>query len=273
MHPARLLLGFLFGILLGLLPALAHAQPVSVTSGDAWCTAQEQHGDSDRAHAYVLHEYTLDARDEVTVDAGQNGGIRVQAYDGDAVELCALVRADADTEADARRLAEGVRIETGATIGASVPRTRDGDGVSVSFRLRVPRRTDLDLQAHNGGIGVEGVQGRMDLSTTNGGLHLDGVGGDVHGETVNGGLHVVLTGDRWEGPELDAETTNGGVHLVVPDGYSARLETGTVNGRMHLGFPVEMSGDVGDRLSVTLGGGGPRVRAVTTNGGVHIAHD
>jgi hypothetical protein len=266
--PCRLVLGFLFGILLGLLPALVQAQPAA--SGDAWCTAQESH-DGDRAHAYAVHTYDLDARREVTVDAGQNGGVAVEAWDGAGIALCAVVRAEADTEAAARRLAEGVEVARGATIRADVPRTRRGESVSVSFRLRVPRTTDLDLTAANGGIAVEGVRGRVRFETTNGGVSLVGAGGDVRGRTVNGGVNVMLTGARWDGAGLDVETVNGGVNLVVPEGYSAALETGTVNGGLSLGFPLTVQGEVGRRLAVTLGGGGPRVRAVTTNGGVRLA--
>lgn len=266
----RLSLGFLFGILLGLLPALVQAQPVRVASGDAWCTAQESH-DDDRAHAYAVQTYDLAARARVTVDAGQNGGVAVESWDGEGIALCAVVRAEADTRAAAERLAEGVEVERGATIRADVPRTRRGESVSVSFRLRVPRSTDLDLTASNGGIAVEGVHGRIRFETTNGGASLAGVGGDVQGRTVNGGLSVVLTGSRWNGAGLDVETVNGGVSLIVPDGYSAALETGTINGRLQLGFPLTVQGEVGRRLAVTLGAGGPRVRAMTTNGGVHLA--
>ncbi|HSM16280.1 MAG TPA: hypothetical protein VK845_04680, partial [Gemmatimonadales bacterium] len=69
---------------------------------------------------------------------------------------------------------------------------------------------------------------------------------------------------------LDAQTRNGGVSLTMPDGYSARLETGTTNGGLEIDFPVMVQGRVTKRLSVTLGDGGPPIRAMTTNGGVHI---
>ena len=72
------------------------------------------------------------------------------------------------------------------------------------------------------------------------------------------------------GAGLDAETKNGGVTLAVPSDYSARLETGTTNGGLDIDFPVTVQGRVTKRLSVTLGDGGPPIRAITTNGGVHI---
>jgi hypothetical protein len=58
--------------------------------------------------------------------------------------------------------------------------------------------------------------------------------------------------------------------MTVPDNYSAVLDTGTVNGRLSIDFPVTVQGTLTRRLTTTLGAGGARIRAVTTNGGVTI---
>src|SRR5207249_2370696 len=106
----------------------------------------------------------------------------------------------------------------------------------------------------------------------NGPVALRAVGGDVHARTTNGPLDIELTGARWDGVGLDAETTNGPVDLAIPEGYSAQLEFGTVNGPMAVGFPltVTIQGRVGRRITTVLGKGGPTIRAVTTNGPVAI---
>jgi hypothetical protein len=90
----------------------------------------------------------------------------------------------------------------------------------------------------------------------------------VYGRTRNGPLTVTLGGSRWDGSGIDAETRNGPVTVAVPEGYSAALETGSINGRLTVGFPitVTLSGRWTDRLQATLGSGGPPVRVVTTNG-------
>src|SRR2546430_4505707 len=41
------------------------------------------------------------------------------------------------------------------------------------------------------------------------------------------------------GEELNVRTTNGGVNLVMPDNYSAHLETSTVNGNVSSDFRSE----------------------------------
>jgi hypothetical protein len=105
------------------------------------------------------------------------------------------------------------------------------------------------------------------MSTQNGPMVVRRLAGDVRARTQNGPLVVELDGRRWQGAGLDAETSNGPLVLEVPDGYSAQLETGTINGPMIVGFPVTVQGRIGrSRLHTTLGGGGPPVRAVTTNG-------
>ena len=58
--------------------------------------------------------------------------------------------------------------------------------------------------------------------------------------------------------------------MTVPESYSAELETGTTNGRVNIDFPVTVQGRFDRRLNTTLGSGGAKVRAITTNGGVTI---
>jgi hypothetical protein len=58
--------------------------------------------------------------------------------------------------------------------------------------------------------------------------------------------------------------------MRVPANYSARLETRTGNGGVSIDFPVTAQGRNNRELSVTLGSGGPLIRAVTTNGGISV---
>ena len=57
----------------------------------------------------------------------------------------------------------------------------------------------------------------------------------------------------------------------LPDNYSARIEASTVNGGLHVDFPVSVSGEVGKTISFQLGTGGPTIETKTVNGGVHIS--
>jgi DUF4097 and DUF4098 domain-containing protein YvlB len=144
----------------------------------------------------------------------------------------------------------------------------------VSFEVFVPRRADLSLETHNGGITISEVHGKIDFTALNGGVVLKKVGGAVRGSTTNGGVVVELSGDRWDGETLDVRTTNGGIVMSVPENYSAHLQTGTVNGGINVDFPVPgQGGERGERskqLAVNLGSGGATIKAMTTNGGVRV---
>ena len=208
------------------------------------------------------------------VDAGRNGGIRVRGWDRADVHVRATVSAWADTDAEARQTVSGVRIVTsGGTIRPEGPDANGRTGNwSVSFELDVPRTAIITLTAHNGGVSIEDFQGAAKFHAVNGGVTLRNVSGDIRGETVNGGVTVDLSGDHWNGAGLDVETHNGGIRMTMPEHYSAQLETATTHGRVNIEFPITMQGNLGNgrQLTTTLGAGGAKLRAVTTNGGVSV---
>ena len=239
--------------------------PAYVRAQSDWC----ENEDRENRHCEV-REFTLRATGSLDVDARPNGGIEVTAWDRNEVRVLAKVVARGRSEARAEDLAGAVSIETDGTIRAEGPRAERNESWSVSYRINVPRNTDLELASTNGGVGVEGVSGTMDVQTTNGGIHLSGLSGDVTARTTNGGMSVELSGSRWEGRGLDATTTNGGVVLSIPEGYSAALESGTRNGGFDIDFPMTVSGRISRSLTTELGSGGSPIRVRTTNGGVRI---
>lgn len=207
----------------------------------------------------------------IAIDGRQNGGISVKGWDQGQILVRARVQAGAPTAAEAEALGKQVRIETsGAKIHATGPESKRDYNWDVSYEVFVPRRADLSLETHNGGIAIADVNGKIDFSALNGGVVLKGVGGAVRGSTTNGGLMIQLSGDRWDGESMDVSTTNGGVILSVPENYSAHIETGTVNGGVNTEFPVTVKGEVTKQIALNLGSGGATVRAMTTNGGVHL---
>jgi hypothetical protein len=229
-------------------------------------------GDRDYERHCEVRESTMPAG-PLNVDAGQNGGVSIEGWDRNEIRVRAIVQTSAREAADARTLAGQVQVQAGGgRVYATGPDSGSRQWWSVSYRINVPRKNDLDLRASNGGITIVGVTGNMRFDTTNGGVRLQDVGGRVNGETRNGGLNVTLSGARWDGEGLDVETSNGGVNLAIPDGYNAELETRTVNGGLRIDFPITVQGELTSRrgLSTTLGSGGPLVRVRTTNGGVNI---
>jgi DUF4097 and DUF4098 domain-containing protein YvlB len=231
---------------------------------------------SDRLKVHCeIKEQTLPAGGTINVDGRRNGSIGVKGWDRNEILVRSRIQTAAPGMAEADQLAGEIRVDTsGLRIHAAGPEERNDFHWFVSYEVFVPRRSDLALQASNGGISIVDVHGKIDFKTTNGGVSLQRVGGAVRGNTTNGGVHVELAGTSWDGEVLDVQTTNGGVNLLVPENYSAHLETGTVNGNISLNFPVTVPltdrGRTPKEITVDLGSGGPTVRAMTTNGGVRI---
>jgi DUF4097 and DUF4098 domain-containing protein YvlB len=268
--PSNTLLAAVAAIALGAAPATAQERE---RTPEEWLRrCRDWDNDDDRVRYCEVRDLRIPRPSgRITVDGRLNGGIIARGWDRNEVLVRAKIQTWGESEAEAKRIAANIRIRTeDGRISAENPESGRRSGWSVSYDVSVPRRTDLDLRTHNGGIAVEGVRGRIDLEALNGGVSIRDVQGDLRGGTTNGGVTLVLDGDRWVGQGVDLETTNGGITIVFPERYNARLETGTVNGGLNVDFPITVQGMVGRRLSTTLGSGGPTIRVRTTNGGVTL---
>lgn len=241
-----------------------------------FCSDNWNWSNGDRVSAKDLRETIVSATSSINVDAGKNGGIKIEGENRNDILVRACVQAWGKTSDEANQIAKSIRIETGSNIRADVPSGTENYG--VSFEIRVPRTMNLDLKAHNGGISIDSVEGNIRFETQNGGVNLDELAGDVRGRTTNGGVKVELDGASWRGNGLDVETTNGGVKISMPQNYAARVETGTVNGGFKSDIPAlnaantdgENKWNRKKRISADINGGGPTIRIITTNGGVKI---
>jgi hypothetical protein len=251
-------------------PSAVTSQPPSQQASD-WCSANN-HSDDRESHAEIREFAVPAAGATMTVDAAPNGGIRVEGQARADVQVRACVTATGSTVEQARALAQRVEVvATADRVSAEGPQNLGRpESWHVSYRLAVPNRTSLSLRTSNGGISLSDVEGQIEFRTVNGGVSLTRVAGNVRGRTSNGGVDVDLDGSTWNGDGLDVETQNGGVRMSIPASYSARLETGTVNGRMNIDFPVTTQGRIGRHIEAQLGSGGPLIRVRTSNGGVHI---
>lgn len=246
-----------------------YAQHENIITDSDWCNESNNWGSDKHRHCEV-REITIESRAELVVDGGLNGGISIQGWDKDEIQILAQVSVYTNKNGGSNEIAKEVSIKTGSIIKASVPSLKNQESVSVSYRIYVPNNIDLDLDAYNGGISIANIDGNISFETLNGGIVLNNLSGSVKGETSNGGIKVELTGFEWIGKGLDVETTNGGIALSIPKNYNALLKTGTVNGSLDFDFPMLVSGRFDKNLTTTLGNGGKTIRVVTTNGGVKI---
>ena len=259
------------------LPTLLFATAAAAQISDRaerWRSNCERDWNNDRARVCEVRTYTIPVSSRISVDGGDNGGVAFYGSDRRDIQVVARIQASADDEATARDIARQIRVTTnGGQIRSEGPSNHNHNhsSWSVSYDIYVPTQANLDATTENGGISARDVRGTLTFEATNGGIHLSDVGGNVRARTTNGGVIADLSGTTWQGQGLDLQTTNGGATVYVPRGYNALLETGTTNGGMRVDFPISVRGSINRHISTQLGSGGPVVRVVTTNGGVHIA--
>lgn len=256
---------------------LAQHHAEHIAQDDAkWAADCRDHEDDHPRYCEVRVEHLPFATGALNIDARENGAIEIIGGSTSDVVVHELVEAEASSEADAKDLAAQVHVTiTGGHIRADGPPERGHwHEWTVSYRVEVAR-TSVNIMAEstNGPVDASDVAGELDLRTENGPIDLYSVNGNVRARTENGPLEVTLSGARWNGTGLDAETENGPVELTIPSNYAAHLETGTTNGPMSISFPITVEGRIdAKRLSLDIGGGGPTVRVVTTNGPVTVDH-
>ncbi len=252
--------------------ALLMVPAQAVWAAQHTCTANNFHVNDLVSYAETREQH-LAPQSNNAIDPGANGSVVVHGWSNNDILVKACIQTAAGSDADARALASKVAITRGpGRIKPDGPSSDSGHYWDLSYEVWVPNHSNLEISANNGSISIETVEGKIQFRTLNGSVHLAQVGGDVDGTTTNGSVHVDLAGSSWAGRGLNATTTNGSIQLNVPENYSANVETSTVNGRVHVDFPVKVSGDVGKSLSFQLGSGGATIQARTTNGGVHISH-
>ena len=222
----------------------------------------------DRPTACEVRELTLPTAGSLVVDNTVSGGsVHVSSWDRDEVSVRATLRAYGEGGRSPADLLAATVIES--TDGALRKVTEGGGWVEVSYEVRVPRETDLDVRTRAGAVAIEGVVGRHRLFTRVGAVRLTDVGGDVEAETSVGDVTVVARGATWDGGGLDASTRMGDVRLDVPAAFDAVVEASTRWGSVG-------DGTAGGRRAAEtsrqyLGAGGPTLRLRTRMGDVRIA--
>lgn len=206
-----------------------------------------------------------------------NGRIEVVAGSGSTVEVKATKVAKAATKEGAAELLKKLQIKEDVTAdlvklraerdGGSGPSLQGwGTSAEVRYVVKVPANTKVLLSTTNGHIEVVDVKGAATLETVNGQINARGLGGEVKASTVNGGVDIGLASLAGS---VTVETTNGGVTVRVPRDAKAVLLGRTTNGGLSIdGLTVEEVERSRRRLEAKLNGGGTRIEAETTNGGI-----
>lgn len=148
-----------------------------------------------------------------------------------------------------------------------VPLFRTGH-VRISYLLKVPESTDVNVETVNGKIESEGVSGSLTLETINGPIRVRTPRGQVDAKTVNGSIRAEFT-QEFRGALM--RTVNGSIRLTVPSDASMDAQVDQVNGAFQTNMPVSVSSAPGHRESSgAINGGAFPLEISTVNGSVTL---
>ena len=213
-----------------------------------------------------------------------NGRIIAEATDGK------------DVVVEGRRTAKGrsdevakenlARLEIREEVGGSVvrvesrpPRMSGFGGHEIEWTVKIPKGLIVDLRTVNGGVRMNGLSGEIYAKSTNGGVKGDNLIVDkLEASVVNGGVTIELGAPLDATDAVELSSVNGGVTLALPVESKATIAARAVNGGVRVSDDLKAEqedesreGERRRRFDGTMNGGGARVNASTTNGGVRIS--
>ena len=263
-------------------------------------------------------ERTINLSEPLTPDskfAAQtaNGHIAAIGIEGETCQLSATLTAYATTLEEARLLAEQTEIKLERTadgLRAIIvrPELKTNESVCVSYDVRLPHKTGLDLQTSNGKITITQTQkdinaktsnGRieitncstaalrahtsngsidirqtpaqsLDLHTSNGSIKCEDITGSLTASTSNGSVNIRYASDAPNPANIRITTSNGGIDLTPPANYSAKVDAKPSNGKIRTNMPITVQGEIGKTLNGIIGSGEGQLYLQTSNSSINI---
>ena len=204
------------------------------------------------------------------VTATHEGGVSVRGWNRPFARVFACRSAVANTEAQARRVLDGIKTTyREGDISAYGPPSDRNQAWWVNFILYVPRRTKMDVNAASGGVAIRNMDGKVTAHATSGGISVARGAGSFKISTDSGGITL----DRLSG-NVDATSREGAIaYKIAPDTMpviEARTEeAGQI--RCHLDDCESGLGSwTADRKQLRIGGSAPSVRLSTTDAAIII---
>jgi hypothetical protein len=160
-----------------------------------------------------------------------------------------------------------------------------GCGVEVSYWIKVPRRTDIQLRSLNsyamlenlegdielsiesGSILLQELAGELELNLVNGPILLENVQGALTTNTINGSTQARL--QEFESARLN--TTNGKITLELPATAAVDLEAFTLTGELKIDPRLKTETCTNKRnFESKINGGGPPIKIYSMRGPILI---
>lgn len=202
--------------------------------------------------------------------ANTNGGVQIEGWDREQVEVRAVKTALHDSE-DLDRVKIDVRgNEDQLEVGTQYP-AGSGVQVTVEYQIHVPYKLRwAEISTVNGDVHVRGLSGAGLLGSVNGNVEVLESDGRFSAKTTNGDVRLQLKALP-DGDPVSLTTVNGSVVLSLTEGANADVRVVNRNGDFRSDFPLATLGAYdASRFRGRLGSGGGEVFMSTVNGAIRL---
>lgn len=124
--------------------------------------------------------------------------------------------------------------------------------VETDFDIKVPHRTDIDVQVFSAPVTIDGVDGNYTLHGFSSRFTIDNSTGSVRAHTFSGPISIRTT--TWRNrPTVDVDTFSGNITLHVPGDARGELSFNSFSGRLASDVPLTLRGGNRRSLKADLG--------------------
>lgn len=202
-----------------------------------------------------------------------SGRVTITAFDRSEVTVDAVRRAS-------RERLDNIKLEIhkeGDTVVIDANRRERGwnihnnNVVETDFDIKVPRKTNLNIDVFSAPVNVQGVEGSYNVHTFSSRVRLDDAVGSIRANTFSGPVEIRPA--AWQtGQTIDVRTFSGNVELRVSEDARATVAFNSFSGRLNSDLPLTLHGSSRRSTTAELGSGssGSSLRFRTFSGSVRI---
>jgi DUF4097 and DUF4098 domain-containing protein YvlB len=201
---------------------------------------------------------TLDVGDHGELELSNiSGDVRVEGTSGSQIVIEAVKRAEGraevgDVDIEVSQTGDRIRVETRHNHGG---RGRNG-GVSVDYKVLVPKGTEVSLESVSGNVTLSAVDGEVSVKSVSGDVEVSDAASLSKAESVSGDVEVRgarssrtieissvsgdVEGENIEADELNVSSVSGDVRLDAVASDRASFES--VSGNIRYGGRISRGG-------------------------------
>ena len=223
------------------------------------------------------------------------GSVAVEGNDVAVCSVTAEICVQAPTEAEAIEIAEQVqiRLEPGSnrlTIEADKPRVKNNRSIGISYKITIPRQTNIEAASSYGSVNLSGIKGSVDASTSFGSIGCRDIDGGIKLETAYGsvdcneiafdamtvhssfgGVNIKCSDEASADMQADISTDYGSINFKAPTGFAGEVDVSTSYGSVETALPVTLEGKISNRqMQGVIGEGDGSLRLKTSFGSVKL---